>query len=63
MSDFMVGFAFCASIASLVVAILAYKRCKAAFHIIQNRNTRTVTVDMQDGKVTIIKEFKNDDAV
>lgn len=56
MHNFMTGFAFCASIAALVLSWRAYKRSKQAFNIISNRKTRTVTVDMQDGRVTIIKE-------
>lgn len=60
MRDFMVGFAFCASIAACVLVWLTYKKVKRVFHIVTHRNTRTVTVDMQDGKITVIKEYKND---
>lgn len=56
MHDFMVGFAFCVSLIALGLSWRAYRKVTAAFHTITNRATRTVTVDMQDGKVTVIKE-------
>jgi poly(3-hydroxybutyrate) depolymerase len=59
MNDFMVGFAFCASIAALVLAWRAKRKIDSVFSIIENRATRTVTVNTDDGKITIIKEFKN----
>lgn len=60
MTDFMVGFAFCASLIALGLSWRAYRKVTTAFHTITNRATRTVTVDMQDGKVTVIKERIND---
>jgi hypothetical protein len=59
-NNFMVGFAFCVSVLALVLAWRALRKVNAAFTIIRNRATRTVTVDMQDGKVTVIKESIND---
>lgn len=58
-----VGLTFCIACAACILAWRSYKNSKAAFHIIRNRNTRTVTVDMNDGKVTVIKEYRKDDVV
>lgn len=60
MHDFMVGLAFCASLGAFGLSWYTARKVRAIFHFVQNRTTRTVTVDMQDGKVTVIKEFKND---
>lgn len=60
MRDFMVGFAFCASIAACVLVWLVRRKMNRIFTIMSHRGTRTVTVDMSDGKVTIVKEYKND---
>lgn len=58
--ELSIGISFVASIGALVYAYRAYSLAKKSFYIINNRNTRTVTVDMQDGKVTVIKEYKNE---
>lgn len=62
-NDVLVGLTFCMSCLALAFAWSAHKHTKAAFHIIRNRATRTVTVDMNDGKVTVVKEYKKDDVV
>lgn len=59
MRDFMVGLAFVASLGAFGLSWYTARKVRAIFHLINNRATRTVTVDMQDGKVTVIKEFKN----
>lgn len=60
MRDFMVGFAFCASLGAFGLSWYTARKVRAIFHLVSNRNVRTVTVDMQDGKITVIKEYKND---
>lgn len=59
MNDFMVGVAFCASLGAFGLSWYTARKVRNIFHLVNNRATRTVTVDMQDGKVTVIKEFKN----
>lgn len=63
MHDFILGLTMVMSLVALVLSYRAYKRVTAAFHIVNNRATRTVTVDMNDNKITVIKEYKNEQPV
>jgi len=60
MSDLLASVALALAAVALGYAIAAHRHSKAAFTIIENRNTRTVVVNTDDGKITVIKEFKND---
>lgn len=59
MHDFMTGFAFVCSIVAMVLAYMTHRKVKQTFYIINNRNTRTVTVNHDDGNITVVKEYKN----
>lgn len=37
----------------------AYDITAAVFHIIENRSSRTIVCDLQDGRITVIKELKD----
>lgn len=66
MSDGMSALAFLVALAAFVLAYRAHSFAKrahdtvaAVFHVMESRTSRTVTVDHTDGRVTIVKEYKD----
>lgn len=60
MKDLLLGFCMIFSGMSVVISIMAFRFVHNTIKILATRKTRTVVVDMKDGKVTIIKEWTND---
>lgn len=59
MSDLILALALVLAVVALAYSIASYRHSKAAFTIIDNRETRTVVVNTDDGKITVIKEYKH----
>lgn len=60
MTDFMVGFAFVVSVVALALSWYTARKVRAVFRIIADRKTRTVTIDMRDGNITVVREYKDE---
>lgn len=60
MKDVLIGFSFIFSGVAFISAILALRFVHRVFTIIKARKSRTVVVDMTDGKVTVVREWSND---
>ena len=60
MTDFMVGFAFVVSLLALGLSWYAARTVRAVIRIVTDRKTRTVTIDMRDGNITVVREYKDE---
>ncbi len=54
--NILITIAFVASIAAFVLAYRAYKKVTLALSVINNPQSRTVTIDHTDGRITVVKE-------
>lgn len=59
MNNVLSSLALLISIGALCYAWRAYKLVSNTFHVLESRTSRTVTVDHSDGRITVVKEYKD----
>lgn len=60
MKDVLLGFSLIFSTIAVAISILAFRFVHNTIKVLATRKSRTIVVDMKDGKIVVIKEWTND---